>query len=294
MDTRDPAALHRSVLVAEVLAALAPLTGARVLDCTLGLGGHSEALLEAGARVVGVDRDAQARELAAGRLARFSERFTARAGTFAEVAETMVAQGERFDGVLADLGVSSLQLDDPGRGFSLRAQERADMRMGPDEGEDALALIDRCDTEELAGILWTYGEERLSRPIARALKAARAAGTCTTAAELAETVRGAVRGHQARHPALRTFQALRIAVNDELGQLDRLLAILPDLRAAGGRAALISFHSLEDRRVKQALRAHVQAGRLADASRKVVTAGDAELAANPRSEPAKLRWAIAP
>lgn len=290
----EAAALHKPVLVAEVLAALAPLAGARVLDCTLGLGGHSEALLEAGAQVVGVDRDGRARELACARLQRFGGRFTAIAGTFAQAAEDHVARGERFDGVLADLGVSSMQLDDPGRGFSLRSGARADMRMGEDAAEDALALIDRCGDDELADLIFAYGEERLSRRIARGLKRARAEGRLETASDLADAVRAAVPGHQPRHPALRTFQALRIAVNDELGQLDRLLAVLPALLAPGGRAALISFHSLEDRRVKQSLRAHRDAGRLADCARHVVTASAAEAETNPRAEPAKLRWALAP
>ena len=288
----DPAALHQPVLLSEVLTALALPAGGRVLDCTLGLGGHSEALLAAGARVQGVDRDPRALALATERLAGFQERFSTAEGTFAEVAEDAVRRGDRFDGVLADLGVSSMQLDDHGRGFSFRADVRPDMRMGAD-GEDALDLIDRLDADSLADIIYAYGEERLSRRIARALKTARAEGRLETAAQLGEVVRATVPGRHPRHPALRTFQALRIAVNDELGQLDRLLAVLPDLLAPGGRAVVISFHSLEDRRVKHALRDHVAAGRLAAAARHPVTATEAEAAENPRSAPAKLRWAEA-
>jgi 16S rRNA (cytosine1402-N4)-methyltransferase len=262
-----------------------------VLDCTLGMGGHAAAVLAAGATVVGIDRDPQARNLATGRLSEFSGRFAVRAGTFAEVVEDCVRNGERFDGVLADLGVSSLQLDDHGRGFSIRSEVRPDMRMG-DDAEDALDLIDRLDEAGLADIIYQYGEERLSRRIARSIKRARAEGAVNTAAELAAVVRRAVPGHQPRHPALRTFQALRIAVNDELGQLDRLLAALPELLTPGGRAVLISFHSLEDRRVKLALRDHRGAGRISDAAKHPIIASDTESAANPRSASAKLRWAV--
>jgi 16S rRNA (cytosine1402-N4)-methyltransferase len=286
--------LHRPVLLAETLERLRPGRGERVLDCTLGLGGHAEALLERGAAVVGVDRDPRARQLAQARLERFGERLTVRDGTFGEAAEAMAMAGERFDGVLADLGVSSMQLDDEARGFSIRSGARADMRMGEGCAEDALALIDRLGENELADLIFGYGEERLSRRIARALKRARAEGRIETAAELAAEIRRAVPGHAARHPALRTFQALRIAVNDELGQLDRLLRALPDLLAPGGRAVVISFHSLEDRAVKQAFRAHHAGGRFAEVARRVTEAGDDELATNPRSSSAKLRWAVAP
>lgn len=292
MDLQEPAVLHLPVLLGEVLAVLAPRPGERFLDCTLGLGGHSEALLNAGAEVVGVDRDGQARALASARLAGFGGRFVAVAGTFADVVEGAVLRGERFDGVLADLGVSSMQLDDHQRGFSIRADVRPDMRMGTD-GEDALDLIDRLDADSLADIFFTYGEERLSRRIARAIKCARSEGRLNTAADLADVVRATVPGRHPRHPAMRTFQALRIAVNDELGQLDRLLAALPAVLAPNGRAALISFHSLEDRRVKHTLRDQVANGVFADGSRRAIVASDAEAAANPRSASAKLRWAKA-
>jgi 16S rRNA (cytosine1402-N4)-methyltransferase len=284
----DASTRHVPVLLEETLAAVQPGPGRRVLDCTLGLGGHAAAMVAAGATVVGVERDPQARALAAARLGPACE---IRAATFADAVESAIAAGETFDGVVADLGVSSMQLDDASRGFSFRADTRADMRMGDGCPEDALGLIDRLDEDQLADVIYVYGEERLSRVIARGLKAARAEGA-TTAAELAAAIRQVVRGHTQSHPAVRTFQALRIAVNDELGQLDRLLKALPALLAPGGRAALISFHSLEDRAIKVALRDHVKHGRLADAARRVVVPTDAEVAANPRAGSAKLRWAL--
>ena len=291
-DAHDhPAAdLHVPVLLDTVVEQLRPRVSLRMLDCTLGMGGHSAALLAGGASVVGVDRDGAARSLAAGRLLGAGERFELRAGTFADVAEAAVKAGEHFDGVLADLGVSSLQLDDGERGFSMRSSVLADMRMDRASGETAIELIDRLDEKALADVIYKYGEERLSRRIARALKIARSEGVAT-GEELAVVVRKAVPGHHPRHPATRTFQALRIAVNDELGQLERLLALLPDLLTPVGRAVIISFHSLEDRLVKQALRAHREAGRLGAVANRVMTATDAELVANPRAGAAKLRWA---
>jgi len=284
----DASTRHVPVLLEETLAAVQPGPGRRVLDCTLGLGGHAAAMVAAGATVIGVERDPQARALAAARL---GDAVEIRAATFADVVEAAIAAGETFDGLVADLGVSSMQLDDAARGFSFRAETRADMRMGDGCPEDAVGLIDRLDEAELADVIYTYGEERLSRVIARALKAARAENL-SSAADLAAAIRKAVRGHTVSHPAVRTFQALRIAVNDELGQLDRLLKALPNILAPGGRAALISFHSLEDRAIKVALRAHVQHQRLSDAARRVIIPTDAELAANPRSGSAKLRWAL--
>jgi 16S rRNA (cytosine1402-N4)-methyltransferase len=292
-DASDPAVLHRSVLLAETVAHLAPASGMRVLDCTLGLGGHSAALLGLGAEVLGIDRDEHARAAAQRRLAAYAGRFTMRGGTFAAVAEELLAAGERYDAVLADLGVSSMQLDDESRGFSLRTPHAADMRMGDGCPDTALTLIDRLDEAGLADIIFRYGEERFSRRIARALKQARAAGRLESGEQLAATVRCVVPGRHQRHPALRTFQALRIAVNDELGQLGRLLTALPGLLRPGGRAVVISFHSLEDRLVKNAFRLGRAHGTYQDAARRVVTAGEQELAANPRAAAAKLRWAVA-
>ena len=299
----EPAVLHTPVLLDEVVSALLPAfseanpDGAvpRVLDCTLGLGGHALALAQAGAVIVGVDRDREARDLALARFARAgcAERLTVIAATFAEAVEELVQSGQRFTGVLADLGVSSLQLDRPERGFSWRSDDIApDMRMGDGCPESALELMERLDEEALADIIFRYGEERLSRRVAKAIKKTLAAGVLKTNADLADAVRAAIPGHHPRHPAMRTFQALRIAVNDELGQLERLLVALPALLVPGGRVAIISFHSLEDRAVKQSLRQGLQSGVWADVARKVATASDVELAANPRAGSAKLRWAI--
>lgn len=289
-----PAAVHTPVLLAEVIQRLQPHPGMRILDCTLGLGGHSLALAQAGADIVGIDRDGQARGLASERFARegLAGRLTIRAATFADAVEDCVKNGEQFDGVLADLGVSSLQLDHEARGFSWRSETAPDMRMGDGCPETALGLIARSSEEDLANILYDFGEERLSRKVARCIKAAHKAGELTTNAQLAAVVRAAIPGHHTRHPAMRTFQALRIAVNDELGQLERLLAVLPQITAPGGRAVLISFHSLEDRAVKEVFREGLQAGQWEDVARKVTTASDEELAVNPRATPAKLRWAL--
>lgn len=292
-DANTPAPWHVPVLLDAVLAHLAPAPGERVLDCTLGYGGHCEALLARGARVLAVDRDPVARASTAQRLAGYGDAVAFHDGTYAAVAEGLRERGERFHGVLADLGVSSLQLDDPARGFSIRSDHDLDLRMGDGCKETALELLDRLAEEDLADLLWYYGEERRSRQVAPALKHGRADGM-RTGRELAAVIRAAIGGSQRRHPALRSFQALRIAINDEVGQLERLLKVIPDLLHPGGRAVVITFHSLEDRLVKRAFRRHCAAGALAAASKKVVTADADELARNRRAAPAKLRWAVAP
>ncbi len=290
----DPApAGHSPVLLQETMQRLAPAPGRLVLDCTLGAGGHAEAMLEAGASVVGVDRDPKARQMAQARLGRFADRFELRTGTFGEVGEEMMQEERRFDGVLADLGVSSMQLDDPDRGFSIRSQSPADMRMGEGCSEDVLSFIGRLGEAELADLIFAYGEERFSRRIARVLKRDLALGRLRSCFDLAESVRRVVPGSSRRHPAIRTFQALRIAINDELGQLGQLLEALPRLLRAGGTAVIISFHSLEDRAVKQSFRAGHAIGAYSEVARRVTIAGPAELEANPRASSAKLRWATA-
>ena len=180
---------HVSVLLRETVGLLAPAPGRRFLDCTLGAGGHAAALLAAGAAVTGIDRDPRARDLARERLAGHADRLQVLDATFADAAEGLAAAGTSFDGVLADLGVSSMQIDDAGRGFSLKDAARADMRMGDGCAEDAVQLIDRLDEGDLADVIYRYGEERLSRRIAKALKRARAAGA-DGAAALAEAIRG--------------------------------------------------------------------------------------------------------
>lgn len=281
---------HVPVLLPAVLEHLSVASHSRILDCTCGAGGHAAACLSAGAEVWGVDRDPRARALCGERLAEFGDRFHQLAGPFAEVAARLVGEGVAFDGVLADLGVSSMQLDDEERGFSLRSAADADMRMGEGADRDALDLIDQSSEAALAALIREYGEERMAGRVARALKEARAEGQ-RSAAELAAAVRRVIPGHHHRHPALRTFQALRIAVNGEMSQLESLLGHLPDLLRPQGRAVVISFHSLEDRLVKNHFRDGHRQGLYAAIAKRVVVADEAEQQANRRSASAKLRWA---
>ena len=283
------------VLAEPVLAGLAPLgellaarpAGGLLLDCTLGGGGHSALLLQAhpGLRLVGLDQDPSARAAAAERLVPFGDRAAIVATNFADYTPP-----EPVLAVLADLGVSSPQLDVAERGFSFRLAGPLDMRMNPERGETAGELIDRLDETELADLLYAYGEERLSRRIARRIKE-QGPWAVKTTAELAYVIAGCYPPQARRgriHPATRSFQALRIAVNDELGVLDRLLAAAPDWLVPGGLLAIISFHSLEDRRVKTAF---LSDGRLERVTRKAIQASPEEAEANPRSRSARLRIA---
>jgi 16S rRNA (cytosine1402-N4)-methyltransferase len=299
--------IHESVLAREIVEALCPAPGKLLLDGTLGGGGHSLLLLERGARVIGVDKDPRALAAARARLARFGEAFRAVRADFRDAKAVLESLGlSAVDGVLVDLGVSSPQLDEAGRGFSFSRPGPLDMRMG-EEGEPLRDLLRRIDERELARILREYGEEPFARPVARAVKRAVDAGEPMDTARLAELVAGAIpRKAWPRkiHPATRTFQALRIAVNDELGALAQWLESLPAILAPGGRAAAISFHSLEDRMVKEKFRALTQActcppdlpvcacgakASFTPVTRKPVVAGEAEVAANPRARSAKLR-----
>jgi len=247
---------HATIMRDEVARLLSPSEGKQVLDGTLGGGGHTEALLERGAAVIGLDRDPVALEAAGRRLERFGSRLRIVQAEFGRAREVLDTLGvARLDGALLDLGVSSPQLDEPTRGFSFSKPGPLDMRMG-NTGETAAELLERLDEEELARVLREYGEEPAARRIARAIKNASPRPTTTT--ELAELVGRAIPRKawpKSIHPATRTFQALRIAVNRELDELDRFLEAIPSLLAVGGRAAIISFHSLEDRRVKRAFRA---------------------------------------
>jgi len=298
---------HASVLAREVVELLRPGPGLVFLDGTLGGGGHTELFLEAGARVIGMDKDPRALAAATARLARYGEAFRAVRGDFRDARNVLSAlKLDGVDGALVDLGVSSPQLDDPSRGFSFREGGPLDMRMGP-EGQTLADLLSRVDERELARIIHEYGEERFARPVARAIKKAVEEGEPLDTARLAEVVSGAI-PRQAWppriHPATRTFQALRIAVNDELGSLAAWLDALPAVVRAGGRAGAISFHSLEDRAVKEKFRDLCNAcvcppgmpvcGCGAAASfkavtRKAVVARDDEVAANPRARSARLR-----
>ena len=279
--------------VRQVFAALPAGAGEappRLIDATLGGGGHSALLLEDHPRleVIGLDQDATARAAAAARLAPWADRLRIVATNFAAYSPDTPVQA-----VLADLGVSSPQLDRPERGFSFRAEGPIDMRMNPEAGETAAELLDRLEEGALADLLFQFGDERLSRRIARRLVAERQAKPWAerSTSELAYAVAGCYPPKARRgriHPATRSFQALRIAVNDELRALERLLRHAPDWLVPGGLLAIISFHSLEDRLVKQAFLAD---GRLERITRRPLVADPAEAEANPRSRSAKLRLA---
>ncbi len=287
---------HLPVLADQVRQAFAALpAGAgeappRLIDATLGGGGHSALLLQDHPRleVIGLDQDATARAAAADRLAPWAERLRIVATNFAGYSPAAPVQA-----VLADLGVSSPQLDRPERGFSFRAEGPIDMRMNPEAGETAAQLLDRLEEGPLADLLFQFGDERLSRRIARRLVAERQVKLWAerSTSELAYTVAGCYPPKSRRgriHPATRSFQALRIAVNDELGALERLLQRAPDWLAPGGLLAIISFHSLEDRLVKQAFLADARLERI---TRRPLVADPAEAEANPRCRSAKLRLA---
>jgi 16S rRNA (cytosine1402-N4)-methyltransferase len=273
---------------------LQPSRGGLFVDCTVGLGGHSRALLEAGAtRLLGLDRDAEALAHAAETLHAWADRVELVHADYRDLEQVLDARGiAGVEGALADLGVSSLQLDAEGRGFSFRRDEPLDMRMdrsGPDTAADLIASVDEHD---LANVIFRYGEERYSRRIARAIVAARRSAPVATTGRLAQIVRSAVprRGYQRIDPATRTFQALRIWVNRELEGLDTFLARASRRLLAGARLAVITFHSLEDRIVKHAFRS-LAAGEsaLRVLTRKPVTPADAEVERNARARSAKLR-----
>ena len=285
---------HEPVMVSEVVSLLAPERGGLFVDCTTGLGGHSAALLESGAeRLIGLDRDERALRLAAERLSPFGNRVELVHSDYREIGSVLQARGVAgVAGILADLGVSSMQLDEEGRGFSFRRDEPLDMRMDRSQGPTAADLIAAADETDLANVIFQYGEERHSRRVARAIVHARQREPIQTTGALAEIVRRAVpaRGYQRIDPATRTFQAIRIWVNRELDGLDVFLSDAARWLLAGARFAVITFHSLEDRVVKHTFRALAAAG---DAwrvlTRKPLIPGEPELALNPRARSAKLR-----
>jgi 16S rRNA (cytosine1402-N4)-methyltransferase len=279
------------VLLEEALQFLQPERGGVFVDCTLGLGGHTRALLERGAtRVIGIDRDADALRLATERLQGFGDRLVPVHSDYRQIGEVLDAHSSPVvDGVLADLGISSLQLDADGRGFSFRRDEPLDMRMDRSVGATAADLVNRSDEREIADAIFQFGEERYSRRIARGIVAAR---PLTTTGQLASIVRRAVptRGWQRIDPATRTFQALRIWVNGELDGLDRFVHDAASRLREGGRLVVITFHSLEDRIVKHTMRGLAQNGDgLQVLTKKPLVASDAERERNPRSRSAKLR-----
>jgi 16S rRNA (cytosine1402-N4)-methyltransferase len=304
---------HTPVLLAESLRLLAPRPGSTLVDGTLGAGGHAEALLEAvgpAGRVYGIDRDAVARATAERRLARFGAAFVCLAGRHESLALLLREAGiERVDGLLFDLGVSSMQLDEAERGFSFRADGPLDMRMDRTAQPSAAELVASISEKELGRLLRTRGEERRAAAIARAIVRERERAPLTRTRQLAEIIER-VAGPAARaerlHPATRTFQALRIAVNHEIEGLAELIEQATALLVPGGRLAIISYHSLEDRVVKQTFRALASrctcpprlpvcaCGRqdlLKVLTPRPVRPGEAEIAANPRARSARLRAA---
>lgn len=286
-DSSTPGPLtHTPVLAAEVLEALSPAPGRVIVDGTLGGAGHTRLLLAAGARVLGIDQDPYA--LTRAREAQLPG-LTVLEGNYRDMQALLLAAGvTRVDGVLLDIGVSSFQLDDAGRGFSYHTDAPLDMRMSG-AGESAADVVNSYSEEDLAAIIYEYGEDRLSRRIARAIGSAREKAPIESTVQLAEIIKRAYPGFsKGIHPARRTFQALRVHVNDELGALRAGLQAAEALLAPGGRLAVISFHSLEDRIVKRFLRASTG---LVPLSKRPVEASEAEQAQNPRARSAKLRAA---
>ena len=294
---------HVPVLLKEAIDFLAVKRGGTYLDATVGMGGHSYEIarrLGAPGHLIGFDKDPGALEVARGRLQQTGEdvrhstddwpTITLMHGSFADLANDQ--QPATIDGLLADLGVSSLQLGDPARGFSFQAEGPLDMRMNPMSGETAEQVVTHMDERELADVIYEFGEERRSRRIARAIVRSR---PIRTTQQLVEVVSAAARSmnrkHERIHPATRTFQALRIFVNRELDDLQALLKVAPGVLKPGGRLVVISFHSLEDRIVKDALREGAKQGWYRLLTKKPVTASEEEIDRNPRSRSAKMRAA---
>ncbi len=276
--------VHLSVLSQEVVEGLAIRPGGRYLDATVGGGGHSRLILEAapGVQLVAIDRDRLALDAAGSRLAEYGDAVTFWQGNFAEYQP----QELRFDGIVADLGVSSAQLDRPERGFSFRYEAPLDMRMDERQDLSAEEIVNHWDEVALADIFYRYGEERFSRRIARRIVERRPLETTTQlASAVASSVPGKYRNGKI-HPATRVFQALRIAVNEELAALETFLEKAPLWLHPGGRLGIISFHSLEDRLVKHRMR---DSPLLKVLTKKPITPGEAEIAHNSRSRSAKLR-----
>lgn len=306
----EPAATHRPVMLAETLAALAPGPGRLLLDGTVGLGGHAQRWLELapGGRVVGLDRDAEALARAAERLAPWGGRVKLLHESYKDAPQLLAGETPP-DAVLLDLGLGSHQLDDPDRGFSFRHDGPLDMRFDRERpGVTAAELLAQTPEPELARLLVDYGEERAARKLARLLVERRQAEPLRTTRQLADLVRSAVpaRGRQRIDPATRTFQALRIAVNDELAGLDDALEQLVRLLRPGGRIAVLAFHSLEDRVVKRTLRRLAAPCRcrrgdpctcgalelLELPERRAAQPAEEEKAANPRARSARMRWGV--
>jgi 16S rRNA (cytosine1402-N4)-methyltransferase len=289
--------VHEPVMVAEVLEHLEPARGGVFVDCTAGLGGHARALLDAGAtRLIGFDRDPAALAHARETLSGYGDRVELVHSDYRRLDEMLDARNlAQVDGLLADLGVSSMQLDAPGRGFSFRRDEALDMRMDTTAGPTAAEAIRDADEQTLADVIYEFGEERHARRIARAIVHQGGKAPIATTGQLADIVRRAIprKGYSRIDPATRTFQALRIWVNRELDGLDAFLAQAARRLAPGGRMVVITFHSLEDRIVKHTFRALQAAGEvgLTIRTKRPVVPGEAEVERNPRARSAKLRAA---
>ena len=283
---------HRPVLVEEVLRQLEPRPAGVVVDATLGAGGHAEAILETSSpsgRLLGLDRDEGALAVARERLHRFGDRVRLRQGSFADLSEHLDREGfTKVNGVVADLGLSSAQLDDGERGFAFSAEGPLDMRFDRSAGETAAKLINRLDEKELADVIFNFGEERKSRAIARRIVQRRPIDTTAELRRAVHSVLGPAR-RGGIDPATRTFQALRIAVNHELEALDAFLESAAERLAPGGRLVVTSYHSLEDRAVKWAFREKKVSENFRVLTRKPVRAGEDEIAQNRRARSAKLR-----
>lgn len=308
----EPSIPHQSVLYHEIIHALRPAESGRYVDATVGAGGHAWGILNASApdgQLLGLDLDPQALELARERLQAFGERVTLVQASYTSLLEQARALGwHSVNGIMIDLGVSSMQLDTPQRGFSFQTDGPLDMRFGPSQTLTASDIVNHWSERELADIIWQYGEERLSRRIAQAIIKARPLDTTTKLAEVISAVvaRNKAHGRSRIHPATRTFQALRIAVNEELKAIETVLPQALELLAPGGRLAVISFHSLEDRIVKQYFRRESRdcicppeqpvctcghKATLVEVNRKPIEAGEEESRSNPRARSARLRVA---
>ena len=304
------ASYHTPVLREEVLAWLITSTAGVYVDATLGGGGHAESILQRldpTGMLIGFDADPDAIQFAATRLSVFGERAMLVHQNFRAIADALAQRGiSRVDGILFDLGVSSYQLDEPLRGFSFRGDDRLDMRMDPAQPLDARSVVNRYDEQELASLLWKFGEERASRPIARSIVRQRGAAPIETTGDLVAIVKGVVGERFLVKTLARVFQALRIEVNNELENLSSALTQAPALLKAGGRVVVISYHSLEDRITKDFFRREsaesLRSGhklipdtelkpRLKILTKKPIGAGEEECGINPRSRSAKLRAA---
>ena len=285
--------VHKPVMAGEATEHLDPSRGGVFVDCTVGLGGHALALVEAGAsRVIGLDRDLQALDRARETLRDVAAVVEVVHADYRGFEDVLNARGiGQVDGMLADLGVSSMQLDAPGRGFSFRRDEALDMRMDTTSGATAAEMLASVDERALADVIYELGEERHARRVARAIVEGRKTRRIETTGQLADIVRRAIprKGYTRIDPATRTFQAIRIWVNRELEGLDGFLTRAAERLAPGGRLVLLTFHSLEDRVVKHTFRALQAAGTITIRTKRPVVPSEAEIDRNPRARSAKLR-----